>query len=331
MDGESLSLTFEKRVKKKVRSYEAPVPLAPLADTHAHLTCFWEKDPAACLARATLVGVRRLTTLWDPLGDKRDLATFRAQLDDWIAGACELLAGAPASAYADLGTDAPAPEEMLDNLRFLAGVHPYGAPEYTDAVHAQVVAALDDPLCAGVGEIGLDYHFDADDDVAPAPREVQIACMERQLTLALERNLPVELHLRNDPDDDDRTAHADAYDVLRRVGAPAAGCVLHCFGENRPTMERFVELGCHIAYGGAATFSRNEPVREAFAATPLDRILFETDCPYMAPMPLRGIECEPALIAFTASALAADRALRTGEDPAAIQRAAWENASQMFG
>ena len=87
MDGESLSLTFEKRVKKKVRSYEAPVPLAPLADTHAHLTCFWEKDPAACLARATLVGVRRLTTLWDPLGDKRDLATFRAQLDDWIAAA----------------------------------------------------------------------------------------------------------------------------------------------------------------------------------------------------------------------------------------------------
>ena len=72
-------------------------------------------------------------------------------------------------------------------------------------------------------------------------------------------------------------------------------------------------------------------MREAFAATPLDRILFETDCPYMAPMPLRGVECEPAMIAFTADALARDRAARTGEDPVAIQQAAWENAVRLLG
>lgn len=95
-------------------------------------------------------------------------------------------------------------------------------------------------------------------------------------------------------------------------------------------MERFVELGCHIAFGGAATFKRNDAVREAFAACPLDRILLETDCPYMSPEPLRGLECEPAMIAFTAEALIRDRADRTGEDPEAIAQALWENAQDLF-
>ena len=108
------------------------------------------------------------------------------------------------------------------------------------------------------------------------------------------------------------------------------GIVLHCFGEDRATMERFVELGCYIAYGGAATFKRNDDVREAFAATPLDRILFETDCPYMAPEPIRGLECEPAMISITANALVNDRVDRTGEDAETIVQAAWENASKLF-
>ena len=95
-------------------------------------------------------------------------------------------------------------------------------------------------------------------------------------------------------------------------------------------MERFVELGCYIAYGGAATFKRNDDVREAFAATPLDRILFETDCPYMAPEPIRGLECEPAMISITANALVNDRVDRTGEDAETIAQAAWENACKLF-
>ena len=140
----------------------------------------------------------------------------------------------------------------------------------------------------------------------------------------------MELHLRHDVDDEARASHADAYEALRRVGLPQAGCVLHCFGEDRTTMERFVDLGCYIAYGGAATFKRNEEVREAFAATPLDRILFETDCPYMAPEPIRGLECEPAMMTLTAQALSCDRCDRTGEAPDAILAAAWENAERLF-
>ena len=181
-----------------------------------------------------------------------------------------------------------------------------------------------------MGEIGLDYHFDADDDVEAAPHDVQMSCMARQLALACARELPVELHVRNDAGDEGRQAHADALRVLTEVGVPPAGCVLHCFGEDRACMERFLEAGCFVAFGGAATFKRNDAVREAFAACPLDRLVFETDCPYMAPEPVRGIECEPALIAFTAERLVAERVRLTGEDPAAVARAAWENARRLF-
>lgn len=323
-------LAFEKRVKKKVRRYEVPALGAPVADTHAHLMSFWTKDPAAVLARAAQAGVRQLTTLADPVGDKVDPRVFGDRLRAWIEEARALLAKTDApDAWTPGCGDAPA--ELFGRVRYLAGVHPYGAPEYTDEVHEQVEGALADPLCTGIGEIGLDYHFDYDDDVAPAPHDVQIACMERQLEIAVRRNVPVELHLRNADTDESRSAHEDAYRVLRSAGVPEAGCVLHCFGEDRATMARFADLGCYIAFGGAATFKRNEHVREAFAACPLDRILFETDCPYMAPEPLRGVECEPAMIAFTASTLACDRAERTGERAEDVLAAAWENSLRLFG
>ena len=294
-----MSATEPLAFAKKKRSYEVPTPLAPIADTHAHLLNFWTKDPAEVLERAAQAGVQRLITLFDPIADA----------SAGLEGVRSLLG---------------------QSVRYLCGVHPYGAPDYTDAVHVQVEAALDDPLCAGIGEIGLDYHFDYDDDVAPAPHSLQIEAMERQLDLAIRRNVPVELHLRNDVGDESREAHADAYNVLRKRGIPQAGCILHCFTEDQATMERFVDLGCHIAFGGAATFKRNEGIREAFSACPLNRILFETDCPYMAPEPLRGLECEPAMIAFTVDALTRDRASRTGEDQQIIAQAAWDNAARLF-
>lgn len=311
-----LPLTFT----KKKRVYEAPAPLAPIADTHAHLLSFWGKDPVDALVRAALAGDRMLITLLDPIADGLGVSEFHDRLTGWIAAARSCLRE----------SSTPDAAAMLDRVHYLCGVHPYGAPDYTNAVHARVEKALDDPLCVGVGEIGLDYHFDHDDDVAPAPHDVQIACMERQLDLAVRHNVPVELHLRHENDDEDRTSHTDAYNVLIGTGIPEAGCVLHCFGEDRATMERFTDLGCYIAFGGAATFKRNNDIREAFAVCPLDKILFETDCPYMAPEPIRGLECEPAMIAFTVDALVRDRAARTGEEPEAIAQAAWDNAIRLF-
>lgn len=295
---------------KKKKTVEAPEPWAPLYDTHAHLLSFWDKDPLECLRRARRAGVDALVTLIDPVGDKMDPAVF----SQWLR--TSIIEAVPAG-------EIPA-------LKYLAGVHPYGALDYTDDIHARIEAALADPLCAGIGEIGLDYHFDAEDDVPPCDHDVQMACMARQLELARAHNVPVELHLRHEASDEQRTSHVDAERVLREVGIPQAGCVLHCFGEDRATMERFCDLGCYIAYGGAATFKRNTEVREAFAATPLDRLLFETDCPYMAPEPIRGLECEPAMIGLTARTLINDRVDRTGESAQVIAQAAWDNAQRLF-
>lgn len=316
------TLSFTKTVKKKQRSFELPVPLAPLADTHAHLTCFWKTSPVDALVRAAQAGVQALVTLWDPIAD--GFASFDAYRA-WLDARLDEARAAAASAGAPLA--------LFESIHFLVGVHPYGAPDFMDRaseVLGHMRKALADPRCVGIGEIGLDYHFDADDNIEAAPHDVQIACMERQLALAHELKLPVELHLRNDTGDETREAHADAYRVLQAVGVPASGCVLHCFTEDRATMERFVGLGCYIAFGGAATFKRNEGIRDAFAACPLDRLLFETDCPYMAPEPIRGVECEPAMIGFTVDALAHDRAACTGEDPVLIARAGWENARLLF-
>ncbi|MDY2777434.1 MAG: TatD family hydrolase [Collinsella sp.] len=321
-----LDLVFRKRTK----SYEPPVPLIPIADTHAHLMSFRGKDPAWVIARAALAGVGQMTTIWDPVADACTWFEYHERLGGWIEEARGLLESRAASGAPE-SDDSHGPLSLLDGIGYLSGVHPYGAYDYNDEVHAQVVGALDDPLCSGVGEIGLDYHLDADYDYESAPHELQIEVMERQLAVAIERDLPVELHIRNDNGDDRRLAHRDALRSLERIGVPAAGCVLHCFGEDRATMERFVEMGCLIAFGGAATFKRNDGVREAFAACPLDQLIFETDCPYMAPEPLRGVECEPAMITWTVDALLRDRAERTGEDPIDIARAAWCTSTRLFG
>lgn len=302
---------------KKNKTLTLPEPLAPLCDTHAHLRSFWgeDKDAVGVFARAYEAGVKSLVALYDPVADCSEETPDASAFSAWLKTARDeaLDAGAPLA------------------VSYLVGVHPYGAPDYTDALHRQIESALCDPLCVGVGEIGLDYHFDADDEVEAAPHDVQIAVMSRQLELAVQKNVPVELHLRNDYGDESRKAHADAALVLERAGVPAAGCILHCFGEDRATMERFVALGCHIAFGGAATFKRNDGVREAFAACPLDRLLLETDCPYMAPEPIRGLECEPSMIAQTADVLTYDRADRTGELPAVIAQAIWNNSVTLFG
>lgn len=302
---------------KKNKVFTLPDAKAPLFDTHAHLRSFWggDKDPVDVLVRAFESGVRGLMTIYDPIADMSEETPDAPAFSRWLQSVSEAASGR--------GAELP--------VRYLAGVHPYGTLEYTDELHAQIEVALDDPLCAGIGEIGLDYHFDAADDIEAAPHDAQMRVMTRQMELAVARDVPVELHLRNDNGDEERTAHADALRVLAQTGVPAAGCVLHCFGEDRATMERFLELGCHIAFGGAATFKRNDAVREAFAACPLDRLLLETDCPYMAPEPIRGLECEPSMIVQTAGVLVYDRADRTGEMPEQIARGIWNTSNALFG
>ena len=122
---------------KKKKTAACPVPLAPLAD-HACASAFvLGQEVPETLVRAKAAGVDLLVTMLDPIADKRSVTDY----SDWLVR--EIL-----------------PMRDIPQIKYLAGVHPYGAPDYTDDIHAQVVAALDDPLCAGIGEIGLDYHWE---------------------------------------------------------------------------------------------------------------------------------------------------------------------------
>jgi len=165
-------------------------------------------------------------------------------------------------------------------------------------------------FCA-VGEIGLDYHYDLD------PKPVQRERFERQLRLAVERSLPAVIHVRE--------AHEDMIDVLR-ANSDNHG-VIHSFTAGPSEAERYLELGWHLAFNGVLTFKNAAEVREAAKLAPADRLLIETDSPYLAPVPMRGRRCEPAYVAHTLEALAATR----GESLESVRTATTGNARRLFG
>ena len=317
---------------KKGKPVESPMPLAPLADTHGHLTAFRKLDPAEAVARAAVAGVRLLVVPVDPADDVPDAPAFLewfGRVRDEAARLLEEAAseGAVPPAFAGF-EDVPA---LVDNLYFLAGVHPYGARKLMEgkSVRARLEALLDDPRCVGVGEFGLDIG-----PWSELTLEEQVPAFRLQLRIAHERNLPVELHIRDGEGDLATAAHDRALEVLREEGVPAAGCDLHCFTSGPEVMTPFVDLGCHIAFGGASTFGRSSDIRAAAAACPEHLILSETDSPYMAPVPLRGQECEPAMVAFTAENLVRVRSEGSPGETASLAEVyatLWRNALSFFG
>ena len=182
------------------------------------------------------------------------------------------------------------------------GCHPHNAKHYDDALEAVLRERLHDARVSALGEIGLDYHYDF------SPREDQREAFRRQIRLAKEAGLPVILHMRE--------AHDDGFAILEEEGFPEAGTLLHCFNLDAAEMARWVEAGCFIAFGGPLTFKRADDVREAARLVPVDRLLTETDAPYMTPEPLRGTTCGPEHVIFTAAVLADVRGLEGDRTPA---------------
>ncbi len=314
---------------KRGREKPMPTPLAPLADSHGHLTSRGVEDPAAVLARAALVGVRLMVCPVDTVKEIPGKWGSVGEFLDWFevqkaqaAGLLDVAAEHGLVPPAFDGYDAPG---LLDSVYLFAGAHPYGAAGFDDAAEAVTRELLASPSCLGVGEIGLDYG--PYNEVDPAVQEV---AFRRQLRLAHELGLPVELHIRDANDDPAAQAHADAVRILEEEGVPAAGCDLHCFTSGPEVMVPFVELGCHIAFGGAATFKRSDDIRAAAVECPAEKLLLETDFPYMAPEPLRGRPCEPAMCGFTA-ALLAQAHEEAGMAAAATYEALWTNTRAFFG
>lgn len=266
---------------------------APIADTHAHLDML--EDPARALARASLAGVNLVVTLVNVV---ESLRTF-AELDSWKAQAAELLA--PFS-----GTQVP-------EVKIIAGSHPHDASKFDARARELLIDSARDARVVGLGEAGLDYYYDY------SPRDIQRAVFAEQLKLAHELDLVACLHIRD--------AHADALTILQEYGLPKRGCILHCYTLDAQTMQPFVDLGCYVSFAGPVTFKKADVIRGAAAQVPHDKLLTETDCPFMAPEPCRGLKNEPALTVFTAEKLAEVLAITNKE----LAEITFANARRLFG
>jgi TatD DNase family protein len=243
-------------------------------------------------------------------------AKFRDDVDAVIARARE----AGLERCVTIGTGVEDAARALDLARrqrgFLActaGLDPFSAHAAGNAFDdhlARLAELLRSGEFAAVGEVGLDYHYDLD------PRPVQAERLRRQLELARELDLPVVIHVRE--------AHDDLAALLREHAGNRG--VIHSFTAGPREAEPYLELGWHLAFNGVVTFRNAEAVREAARLCPADRLLFETDAPYLAPAPHRGARCEPAHVAATLRRVAELR----GENAEALARASSANARALF-
>jgi TatD DNase family protein len=200
-------------------------------------------------------------------------------------------------------------------VRFGIGVHPHAAGHFpTEGEAARRVARAIDaqPLTRALGEIGLDYHYDL------APRDVQQSVFREQIQLARERRLPIVIHTRE--------AEDDTFRILEEERAADVGGVFHCFTGDRAMAERALALGFHISLAGIVTFPRALELKEVARMVPLDRLLIETDSPFLAPVPYRGKRNEPAHVTRVAETIAELR----GTTPEVIAEAALSNFTRLF-
>ena len=202
------------------------------------------------------------------------------------------------------------------DVRFSIGVHPHAAGKFAAepaAAARQVAAAIDSqPLTRGLGEIGLDYHYDF------APRAAQQQVFREQIRLAAVRRLPIVIHTREATD--------DTFAILGEESARDVGGVFHCFTGDRDMARRALDIGFFISLAGIVTFPRALELHEVAKLVPLDRLLIETDSPFLAPVPHRGTRNEPAYVARVAERIAELRGVPVGS----VTAAAGDNFRRLF-
>jgi TatD DNase family protein len=199
-----------------------------------------------------------------------------------------------------------------DRVGATVGVHPHDATTLDEPLYAELAELAARPEVVAVGEIGLDYHYDH------SPRDVQRAVFARLIALGRAVKKPIVVHTREAAD--------DTLSILDAEGAREVGGVIHCFSEDKPFAARALDLDFDVSFSGIVTFKSARAVQEVAAWAPLDRILVETDSPYLAPVPMRGKPCEPAYVAYTVARVAELR----GIDPGALAEATTSNAERRF-
>lgn len=200
-----------------------------------------------------------------------------------------------------------------DKVYAAVGVHPYHPEQADDAGIAELRALAKESGVVALGEIGLDYF-----QHNTAPRETQQAAFQAQLRLAAELALPVVIH--------NREAHDDLLAILAAHRSSLPAVVMHCFSGDHEFARRCLDLDCHISFAGNVTYPKADPLREAARIVPLERLLIETDAPYLAPQARRGKRNEPAYLEHTVAGLAA--ALKIPVE--ALIHATADNAIRVF-
>lgn len=240
---------------------------------------------------------------------------FTADVDDVVARARQAGVGRIVCVADDLesAVRAIALSEAHEDVYATAGFHPHNAAKATEEDFARLEELLQHERVVAVGEIGLDYHYEF------SPRDVQLRVFRRQVQLAHEYGLPIILH--------SRAAEHAVLDLLKEEGVPEAGGVMHCFWGDDGAAERSLAAGLYIGVGGPITFKNTQALRDIIQGLPLDRLVVETDSPYLAPVPNRGKRNEPAFVVHTGEALAS----LLGQDAEHVAETTSTNASRLFG
>jgi len=229
--------------------------------------------------------------------------------DESAAGVTRFLV--PGTTLTD-SEDAAALADPAAGIFAAVGVHPHEARLYNDDIDGELRGLARDKLIVAIGEIGLDFHYDH------SPRDVQREVFRRQVRLAREVSRPVIIHTRE--------ADAETAAILEEEGAKETGGVIHCFSGGRELAERALRLGFYVSFSGIVAFPRAEGIQEVARTVPADRLLIETDAPFLAPPPHRGKRNEPAFVVEVARTVAELR----GEPVEDVARAALENFGRAF-
>jgi TatD DNase family protein len=202
-------------------------------------------------------------------------------------------------------------ERDLDVFATVA-THPHDVDKMTDAWWAIHERLAPHPRVVAIGETGLDFYYDH------SAREAQAVAFRRFIALARRVGKPVVCHIRD--------AHAEARAILAAEGAAEVGAVIHCFTGTPEDAAAYVAMGFHVSFSGIVTYKSAQPIRDAVRQVPLDRILIETDCPYLAPVPRRGKRNEPAFVVHTAEVVARE----AGIPVEALAAATVANTARIF-